>query len=135
MKSYGLLTILCLAGGLALSACSSGALRAPAPDQAKALAAEAAAAQQLEAAASERPARRGARRPWEPVRKLQALAYCVSSQLNTPEDLLVLAQADCKGGTLAFYGQDNGIRYCPLFQPHRLTFICYPPAATAEESE
>jgi len=122
MMSRRYITSFCLAGSLTLSACSSGAKKVPAPDAAVALATEAAAAGGTVVVG-------GIQRPWDPVRITQALAYCVSRQLNTPDDLLALAQEDCKGGTLAFYGQDNGIRYCPLFQPHRMTFICYPPVA------
>lgn len=117
-------TLLCLAGFLALAACSSGAKKVPAPETAVALASEAAAAGGTVTI--------GIQRPWDPVRRAQALSYCVSRQLNTPDDLLAIAQEDCKGGTLAFYGQDNGIRYCPLFQPHRMTFICYPPTSVSE---
>lgn len=128
MSAWKYIAFLCLAGILALTACSSGAKKVRAPDAAVTLATEA-------AAATADPVRRGIQRPWDPVRKTQALSYCVSRQLNTPDGLLDIAQEDCKGGTLAYYGQDNGLRYCPLFQPHRMTFICYPPTAEAEPAE
>jgi len=28
-----------------------------------------------------------------------------------------------------YYGQDVGLRRCPLFQPYRMTFICFPPGS------
>ena len=128
MSARQCIPLFCLAGFLALAACSSGAKKVRAPDAAKALAAE--------AAAAAGPVKQGIQRPWDPVRRTKAIAYCVSRQLNTPDGLLAIAQEDCKGGTLAYYGQDNGLRYCPLFQAHRMTFICYaPPPVPAPADE
>ena len=62
---------------------------------------------------------------WQDVTLVQAISYCYGAT-DTPEAMLEEARDFCKGGEVKYYGQDTYLRKCPLFQPHRITFICYP---------
>ncbi len=64
-----------------------------------------------------------------PSSKPAVLSYCYSNLINTPEQLEVEATEACErmGGRLEFYGEDTVLAPCPLFQPVRATFLCYPP--------
>jgi hypothetical protein len=63
---------------------------------------------------------------WQKVRLVQAISFCYGSPPDAPGELVSEAQAVCKGGTVDFVGQDTYLAECPLFQPHRVTFMCYP---------
>lgn len=56
-----------------------------------------------------------------------ALSYCYSSQLNWSDQVLETAREACPKGKLHFQGEDVLWTRCPLFQPVRATFLCYPP--------
>lgn len=66
----------------------------------------------------------------------KALSYCYSSQLNQSQQVIARAQEDCSDGRLHFHDEDMLWTRCPLIQPVRITFICYPakPAETVPES-
>lgn len=59
-------------------------------------------------------------------RKPVVLSYCYSSQLNEPAQVLEYAREDCPAGKLYFHGDDVLWTKCPLIQPVRATFLCYP---------
>lgn len=54
------------------------------------------------------------------------LSFCYSSQLNEPAQVLAYAREACPAGKLHFQGDDVLWTKCPLIQPVRATFICYP---------
>lgn len=56
------------------------------------------------------------------------ISYCYSNLLNTPEQLLVRAEETCEraNGRLAYAGEDAVLTPCPLLQPVRATWLCYP---------
>ncbi|WP_282610602.1 hypothetical protein [Pelagibius sp. Alg239-R121] len=60
-------------------------------------------------------------------RKPVVLSYCYSSQLNWSKQVLATAREACSGGKLHFQDEDVLWTKCPLFQPVRVTFLCYPP--------
>lgn len=70
---------------------------------------------------------------WEDVRRVQPISFCYGRPLDDAPDLRAEAEYICKGGTVEYYGQDVGLRRCPLFQPYRMTFICFP-AGSLESS-
>lgn len=103
--------------GLALSACSQDTRRARIPEEASTYASQIGGADQ--------PARR--QFSWQDVRRVQAMSFCYSAGINRIQDVTGEAREACKGGRLALYSQDNSFINCPLLQPVRITFICYPP--------
>jgi len=66
---------------------------------------------------------------WEDVRRIQPISFCYGRPFDQAEDLRAEAEFICKGGTVEYFGQDLGLRRCPLLQPHRITFICFPAGA------
>ncbi len=62
------------------------------------------------------------------------LSYCYSSQINEPAQVLEYAREDCPSGKLFFQDDDVLWTKCPLIQPVRATFLCYPadPAGPAD---
>lgn len=62
------------------------------------------------------------------------LSYCYSSQLNWSDQVLETAREACPRGRLHFHGEDVLWTRCPLFQPVRATFLCYPPEKQPEQS-
>ena len=58
--------------------------------------------------------------------KPTVLSYCYSSQLNEPAQVLESAREDCPAGKLFFQDDDVLWTRCPLIQPVRATFLCYP---------
>ncbi len=65
--------------------------------------------------------------------KPAVLSYCYSSQINEPSQVLEYAREDCPTGKLYFKEDDVLWTKCPLIQPVRATFLCYP--ATPGEAE
>ena len=65
---------------------------------------------------------------WQDVRRVQAMSFCYSAGINRIQDVAGEAKDACKGGRLAIFSQENTFINCPLLQPVRITFICYPPA-------
>jgi hypothetical protein len=108
-----------LAGLLGLTACTTGPMKTSAPDEARDFAAN-------EPYNAGRIPRQFA---WEDVQRVQPVSYCYGQPLDTVEDLRDEAAFFCKGGTVEYYGQDIGLVRCPMFQPNRMTFICYPEGA------
>lgn len=62
------------------------------------------------------------------------LSYCYSSQLNWSDQVLATAREACPRGRLHFQGEDVLWTKCPLFQPVRATFLCYPPEKQPKQS-
>lgn len=56
----------------------------------------------------------------------RVLSYCYGNQVNEPSQVLDYAREDCPGGRLVFSGEDILWTKCPLVQPVRATFLCYP---------
>ncbi|SMF60631.1 hypothetical protein SAMN06265365_12154 [Tistlia consotensis] len=56
------------------------------------------------------------------------VSFCYSSLVNTRKQLREDAQARCYlgKGQLQFVGEDSILAPCPLFQPVRATWLCYP---------
>lgn len=65
------------------------------------------------------------------------LSYCYSGQLNEPAQVLEYAREDCPAGKLFFQDDDVLWTKCPLIQPVRATFLCYPadPAGPANPAD
>ncbi len=63
------------------------------------------------------------------------LSYCYSSQLNRPQQVWDFAREDCSEGKLYFTDQDVLWTKCPLFQPVRVTFLCYPSKAKPSQAK
>ncbi len=103
--------------GLALSACSQDARNARVPKAASAYA--------NEIGGPDQPPRR--QFSWQDVRRVQAMSFCYSAGINRIQDVTGEAKEACKGGRLALYSQESSFINCPLLQPVRITFICYPP--------
>ncbi|MEX0759217.1 MAG: hypothetical protein WD100_06530 [Tistlia sp.] len=63
-----------------------------------------------------------------PAPQPTVLSYCYSRLINTPEQLAYEAGEACteRGGRLVFYGEDAVLTPCPLLQPVRATYLCYP---------
>ena len=76
-------------------------------------------AEQVEAARKRYP-----EREFQPPR---VIALCYSSQLNTMRQVRRDANLRCEGEDkrLVLYGEDVVLTPCPLFQPIRITFLCY----------
>lgn len=62
------------------------------------------------------------------------LSYCYSSQLNWSHQVMAAAREACPGGRLHFQGEDVLWTRCPLLQPVRVTFLCYPPEEQPKQS-
>lgn len=58
----------------------------------------------------------------------QVISYCYGNLLNTPEQLEDRAAEKCLAvaGRLVFVGEDAALTPCPLLQPVRATWLCYP---------
>jgi hypothetical protein len=108
-----------LAGLVGLAACTTGPMKTSAPDEARDFAAN-------DPYNTGRVPRQFA---WEDVERIQPVSFCYGQPLDRAEDLRDEAAYFCKGGTVEYYGQDIGLVHCPLFQPNRMTFICYPAGA------
>lgn len=111
-----LLAVVLLAG---LTACVGAPMRTGAPDDAK----------EYVGADSFNQGRTPRKYAWEDVRRVQPISFCYGRPLDEAEDLRAEAEFICKGGRVEYYGQDIGLRRCPLFQPYRMTFICFPDGA------
>ncbi len=105
-------TLLVLFSGLGLAACTVQPIKTKPP------------AAVIEKVAKEN---RGGQRP-------AVLSYCYSGQLNEPEQVLEYAREDCPSGKLFFQDDDILWTKCPLIQPVRATFLCFPadPAEAAD---
>ena len=60
------------------------------------------------------------------VTLVQPVSYCFNETNRTREDMQLEAEDFCKGGSVRYFGTDTHFRECPLFEPQRITFICYP---------
>lgn len=67
--------------------------------------------------------------------KPAVLSYCYGSQVNQPSQVLEYAREDCPGGKLVFRGEDMLWTKCPLVQPVRATFLCYPADPESPEAK
>ena len=56
----------------------------------------------------------------------QAVAFCYSEMLNTPQDLMDEARLACGTGNAVFHDIDVLWTPCSLLQPRRATFYCTP---------
>ena len=107
---------LALALLLGLTACGGAPKRTAAPDDAK----------EYVAADPFNQGRTPRKFAWEDVRRVQPISFCYGRPFDEAPDLRAEAEYICKGGTVEYFGQDNGLRRCPLLQPYRMTFICFP---------
>jgi hypothetical protein len=116
LRSGGFAKGLALALMLGLSGCGGIPKQTAAPDDAKAYV----------AADPYNLGRTPRKFAWEDVRRIQPISFCYGRPLDEADDLRAEAEYICKGGKVEYYGQDVGLRRCPLFQPYRMTFICFP---------
>ena len=64
--------------------------------------------------------------PTQEVRLVQPVSYCFNETNRTREEMQQAAEDFCRGGSVSYFGTDTHLRQCPLFEPRRITFICYP---------
>lgn len=60
--------------------------------------------------------------------KAKLVSLCYSSQLNLPQQVTEYMDETCGGAPerrYVLYGEDTLLTPCPLFQPIRMTFVCY----------
>jgi hypothetical protein len=63
---------------------------------------------------------------WQDIRLVQPVSFCFNEANASQEDLELEAKAFCKGGTVEHFATNTYFRRCPLFQPQRITFMCFP---------
>ena len=63
---------------------------------------------------------------WQDIRLIQPVSFCYNEATASQEDLELEAKDFCKGASVEHFATSTYFRRCPLFQPQRITFMCFP---------